>query len=293
MRVALFCNHDLTTNLIFAPLFDLPEVEIAGVFFAANVSKKHRTMLGGALAMLRKMALRYWLYLMASNGAFVLFEQLTLWAKRSPRYGHLASLRRLAQLRGIPCMAVRNFNDPEFIAYMRQLHVDMLIIRVGTILSADMLTVPADETWCVHSSLLPAFKGIAGEFHSLRTADAPIGSTVFRVTPELDEGPPLAQVTITRDETCSVFNHMLRNNMAAGALLCQMLRDRIKGDKITYALPGKTLEPSYFSWPNSTQVTAAKKQGIRLMTFLEWTKLLFQALRISSTPLLPHESIQP
>lgn len=281
MRVALFCNDDLTTNIIFAPVLAMEEIDVTGVFFAASPSLKHRTPLAGILGLLRKMSLRYWLYLIASNGCYKLFERLTLAFQRAPRCGPLVSLRRIATIQGVPCEAVSDFADPAFIARIRAMQIDLLLIRVGAIMTKEMLACPRVGTWCVHSSLLPAFKGIAGEFHALRTDGSPIGSTVFLVTPRLDEGPALAQTVIERDDRRSVFDHMLRNNEAASALLTTMLHDRQHGDLPNYSLPGANLPPSYFSWPKPEEVSQARGRGIRLMKTREWLSLWLKAWGIS------------
>lgn len=280
MRIALFCNDDLTTNIIFAPVFDVPGVEVAGVFFVRNVNRKQRNPLLGVLSMIKKMDARYWFYLVATNGVFKLFELLTRILHLSPRSGDCVSLRRLAEARNIPCEAIENFGGPAFIGRIKNMQLDMLLIRVGAILKPEMLAAPKVATWCVHSSLMPAFKGIAGEFHALRTPDAPIGSTVFLVTPKLDEGPPLAQVTITRDEKRSVFDHMIRNNKAASTLLANMLGHQVRGETLNYELPGKDLPASYFSWPQNTHIQEAQQHGIRLIRVGEWLKLLAQAVRV-------------
>lgn len=285
MRIVLFCNDDLTTNIIFAPLFDVPQAEIVGVYFAASVSKKHTSKWGGAFAMIRKMDWRYWLYLMFSNGLFKLFEWLALSFALAPRSGDCVSLRRLAQKRGIPCHDIQDFSSPDLIAQIRALHPELLLIRVGAILSEQMLDVPSRATWCVHSSLLPSFKGIAGEFHALNTPQAPIGSTVFKVTPVLDAGPPIGQIAIERDERSSVFQHMLRNNKAAAGLLKDMVERSIGQQALTYPLPGKELPESYYSWPSTAQVRHFLERGKTLISFAEMGLLILQALHLRARPL--------
>jgi len=288
MRVALFCNDDLTTNLIFSPVFDVPDIEIVGVYFVRNVNCKRQNKIAGIVSMLRKMHWSYWVYLVATNGLFKLFEKLTLWLKLPAYYGTCVSLRRLAQQHHIACEEIADFGDTEFIAHIRSLQLDLLLIRVGAILKPEMLAAPKLTTWCVHSSLMPSFKGIAGELHALRTENAPIGSTVFLVTPKLDEGPPLAQVTITRDEKRSVFEHMLRNNVAASVLLRDMLLNLKHNTNAEYALPGLALPASYFSWPQAAHMKEARQRGLRLIYLREWAKLLMQSLRLNPTPIIKY-----
>lgn len=276
MKVALFCNDDLTTNIIFAPVFDIPSIKVEAVFFASSPSKKQKSNIGGAFALLKKMAFPYWLYLVFTNGLYKAFEFLTLLLRLSPRSGVLVSLRRLAKIHNVPCEPISDFADPAFTERLKYMDIDLLLIRVGAILKPYVLDVPRTGTWCVHSSLLPGFKGIAGEFHALRTPAAAIGSTVFGVTPKLDEGPSLGQVAIARDENASVFDHMIRNNQAAADLLVDMLKGQA-GHLHAPALP-----QSYYTWPTKAQLAELHAQGKCLMKCQEMLRLILNALRISA-----------
>lgn len=260
MKVALLCNDDLTTNLIFSPVFETNGVEVAGLFISATYNKSSRSLVGGSLALMKKMSFRYWVYLVITNGLYKVFDQAAVHLRLRPRNGPLVSLCALAERRDILHARVQNFDLPEFIEQIRKLDVDLLLIRVGSILSAELLNVPRNGTWCVHSSLLPSFKGIAGEFHAIRTPGARIGSTIFEVTPKIDEGPPIAQIEIERDEERSVFDHMIRNNRAASRLLVKLLKDRLNGRHNAPQLLNDGLANSYFSWPNAEHMRDFKRR---------------------------------
>ena len=280
MKVAIFTNDDLTSNVIFAPLFDIAGIEITGLYIAASPRRGGTSILGGAFSLLRRMAPRYWLFLVFTNGAFKVFDMLTLALGLSPSAGPFCSLRRLVKLHGTSCRKVSDFSSPEVLGDLRRSAVDLLVIRVGDLLKPQVLDIPTRGTWCVHSSLLPSFKGIAGEFHALRTEAAPIGSTVFKVTPKLDEGVPLAQVVIPRDEASSVFQHMHKNNSAAGKLLARMVRELSESGSYTSVLFNDGLKPSYFSWPNTGEVSVFRKNGKSLITVCEAFRLALSALRL-------------
>lgn len=280
MRVAIFSNDDLTSNLIFAPLFDVTGIEITGLYIAASPRKGGSSMLKGALSLFRQMSARYWLFLVFTNGAYKLFDTLTLALSLSPASGPFSSLRRLAKLRGTKYRRVPEFSSPAVLSELRSDSVDLLVIRVGELLKPEVLEVPRYETWCVHSSLLPSFKGIAGEFHALRTPGAAIGSTVFKVSPKLDEGAPLAQVVIPRDENGSVFQHICANNGAAGELLAEMVRQLSECGSYASTLFNHELEGSYFSWPKSGEVSALHLHGKRLIGLGEAFLLAFAAIRL-------------
>lgn len=274
MRVYILSNDDLTSNLIFAPLFKVKGLDIAGIAFAASVSKGSTSELGGALALRAKMAGRYWNYLTFTNGCFRLFEWLTLKLGLEPCKGALGSLRALARQRGVPVSRCANFNAPDFVDGLAALNLDLLLIRVGAILDEPILDLPEIGTWCVHSSLLPALGGIAGEFHALRLG-LPIGSTVFMVTTELDRGPPLAQILINRRERGSVFTHMITNNQKAGELLASMLKPGHE-----HKLYNENLSQSYFSWPQEAHLDELRARGHPLIGWREALHWLTACLRL-------------
>ena len=249
MRVFIFSNDDLTSSIIFSPLLENPEVEVAGIAIARSPSRKSRGNLDGAIALLRRMSTRYWLYLIYTHGLFKLFDVFTLLTGMRPRSGYLVSLRALARRKSIPVSIVADFGADAFRERLAAEKIDLLIIRVGAILGPDVLALPRLGTWCVHSSLLPAFGGIAGEFHALRHPGAPIGTSIFSVEPELDKGPPLVQCICPRREAGSVYNHMLRNNGLAGALLSDAVSALAENGRVEPALHNDGLQPSYFSWP--------------------------------------------
>ena len=280
MRVALICNDDATTNTIFAPIFAIETIDVAAVYFIASPHRKSGSNITGALRLFQKMTFSYWLYLVFTNGIFKIFEFLTLQFSASPQHNHMVSLRRLAKLRGITCQKISDFSDDNFIKDIERLKLDLLIIRVGAILKPELIDSPREGTWCVHSSVLPACKGIAGEFHSLCDENLPIGSSVFKVTAKLDDGPVIAQIITERAANKSLFFHMQQNNKNAGSLLNKMLHDKVQDKKTSYDLPGKKLKASYFSWPQKEQMAQFRKKGNSLISLSEILQNLRTALRL-------------
>ena len=275
IKVYILSNDDLTSNVIFAPVFNVADVEVKGVALATSPARGSSSEIAGTLALRRRMAGAYWWYLVLTNGLFRVFEWLTLALNLSPRFGALVSLRALARDARVRVCTCRNFNAADFADHLASLDLDLLLIRIGTVLDERLLQIAARGTWCVHSSLLPALGGIAGEFHALRLQDMPIGSTVFEVAVELDRGPPLAQAKIARESKNSVFKHMMANNVAAGHLLGDMLRSRHGA-----TLHNAGLRPSYFSWPTQTQLTQLRATGHALIDFSECVALCAAALRV-------------
>lgn len=280
MKVAILANDDLTGSLIFSPAIGLANVEVVAVVFSQSPMKERKSMLSAALGLRRKMAFPYWLFLVVTNGFFSVFSMLSTSLRLSGSFGELESLRAHCRNAGIAVHECADFNSAGLKRMLRSLGVDLLLIRVSAILDGELLSIPKLGTWCVHSSLLPAYGGIAGEFQALRCGEARLGSTVFAVTEKLDEGPPLAQVALPARPGRSLFSHIVANNRAAGQLLATMAGAAAEGRSPKRPLLNDRVEPSYFSWPKEEQVREFHSHGWRLITVAETIRLALSALRL-------------
>lgn len=281
MRVVILSNNDLTGNLIFSQLFDLSDIEIAALVLSDSPAKGKSGPISAALALWRRMDNRYWWFLVLTNGLFSLFSGITSKLGLSPDCGGLQSLTAHAKRSGTPVSATDDFNGTDTKAMLRDLKPDLMVIRVSTILDEELLSIPRLGTWCIHSSLLPAYGGIAGEFQALREKQPRIGSTVFAVTPKLDDGPPLAQVCLPASTSGSLFSHIEANNNAAGVLLADMVSKLSEGNDPKRLLLNDGLEHSYFSWPKTLQVDEFLSRGRKLISVREVLRLAAAALRLA------------
>jgi folate-dependent phosphoribosylglycinamide formyltransferase PurN len=281
MRVAILANDDLTGSLIFSPILRLPHVEIAAIIFSESPMRGRKSMLSAALSLRKRMAFRYWLFLVVSNGLFAVFSHVAIAFSLHGSYGDLESLRAHALCKRVPVQASADFNSSALKQLLRDLQIDLLLIRVSAILDAEVLEIPSKGTWCIHSSLLPAYGGIAGEFQAMRCGEATLGSTVFEVTERLDEGPPLAQIAMPIQSDRSLFSHIVANNRAAGRLLAEMVAELTRGDLPNRPLLNDGIKPSYYSWPKEDQVIEFRQKGWRLVFFGEIFRLSLAALHLS------------
>ena len=226
-----------------------------------------KSILFAALGLLKKMSFRYWMFLVIVSTLFKLFEFVTVAFQLPPKSGYLVSLRRYAELNEIQYKKVHDFSDPDFIQSIQEEELDLLLIRVGAILSGDLISSPKFGTWCLHSSILPSGRGIAGEFHALRHDDLPVGSSLFEVIEQLDEGPVIDQFTINKDRSASVYHHIISNNRAAAKLIAKKCGWLHSEKLIPHIPPNKDVQSSYFSWPVGSHVRDLRKQGINLISF--------------------------
>jgi hypothetical protein len=100
MKIFILSNEDLTSNVIFSEIIGLEGIDVVGVGFTSTLTKNRKGVLG-AFSLLRRMALRYWLYLVFVNGFYKLRRPLSIFALNSGEMqakGHSrASERQLQQ----------------------------------------------------------------------------------------------------------------------------------------------------------------------------------------------------
>jgi len=280
MKVVILANDDLTGSLIFSPIVGMNDVSLQAVFFGASPVKSNKSMISAAFSLRRRMAFSYWLFLVVTNGLFSVFSALSTFLRRPGSLGDLDSLRAHATMAGVPIHTGTDFESDDFKRQLAGLSPDLVLIRVSSILDAEVLSIPRVATWCVHSSLLPAYGGIAGEFHALREGREFIGSTVFQVTERLDEGPPVAQVRVRVQPGSTLFSHIIANNHQAGYLLARMVADIAAGRDPRRPLLNADLSRSYFSWPNEAQLAQFRQRGWRLVSASQVLRLVATALRL-------------
>ncbi|MBM3996281.1 MAG: hypothetical protein FJ303_19325 [Planctomycetes bacterium] len=288
LRVFILSNDDLTSNIIFSSLLDVPEIEICGVAYTATLTGK-KGGAAGALAILEKTDWRYWLFLVFINGFFKIFDVLSTFSARWLPWladwlmsRQMIALKAACLAKNIPVHFSADFNSEEFLTILRDAQPDLVVIRVNQILKAEILAIPRLGTWCVHSSLLPSYQGIAAEFHGLRNGETMLGTSIFRVELELDKGPVIFQSAIRVRPGETVFVHMLRNNFAAGVLLCNAVRRLASGGPVLPIM--NTLEKSYHSWPKPGQVSELRRRGHGLA--FGWDALRYALFCLGFLPVL-------
>lgn len=113
-------------------------------------------------------------------------------------------VERLAKRKNIPLYQVKNVNNPSFIARIKQIAPDIiLVVAFGQILSPDFLSIPGICSLNLHPSLLPRYRGAAPIPWAIIRGDRETGVTVQRIEKGIDEGKIIVQekVPISIDDT--------------------------------------------------------------------------------------------
>ena len=268
MKIFLLSNDDLTSNIIFSSLFDSKNIKVTGVAYTSTLLGK-AGITESVFNLLKKIDVRYWFYLLFSNGMFKLFQFLSGFLNYKKSRLWPRSVRQICKQNNVPVYKSADFNDSNFLNIIKKAAPDLIIIRANQILKKDILGLARFGTWGVHSSLLPSYKGIAGEFHAINNCEKFIGTTIFSLEIEIDKGPPLFQVSFPVKSDQSIFYHMIKNNTKAAELLRRVVHDFEKNKAFKKELFADNLKPSYFSWPNKKEVDHFYSKGGKLMEIKE------------------------
>ena len=99
----------------------------------------------------------------------------------------------LAQRLGLPVLQPLKAKDENFIAQMRELTPDlMVVVAYGQILPQRLLDVPPHGCLNVHTSLLPKYRGAAPIQWAIADGEPETGVTIMKMDAGLDTGPMLA-----------------------------------------------------------------------------------------------------
>ncbi|MEE8056417.1 MAG: formyltransferase family protein [Pseudomonadales bacterium] len=282
LKVFILSNEDFTSNLIFSGLFGAKDVEIVGVGFTTSLltkKGKSKNKLGNdVMGVLKKTGFSYWFYLIFTNGFFKVYERLAILFANPKRSSFPKAIRAKCKFKNIPIYKVSNVNDPEFVNTVKDSGAEICVIRINQIFKKEILNTPKYGMWCIHSSLLPAYGGIAGEFHAIANGDSEIGTTIFQVSLELDKGPLLYQESFRVDKSKSMLQHMLANNLLAQKMLKSYAELFSKQKSLSTCLNKRETSPSHYSWPDANKVQAFKKQFGPLMRLKDMAQYALSCL---------------
>ncbi len=128
-----------------------------------------------------------------------------------------ASAERL----GLRVLKPTKIRTPEFLAELRSLNPDLLVVAAyGRILPDPVLEAARIMPINVHASLLPRHRGAAPIEGAILAGDAETGVTIMRITSRMDAGPMLLRraIPIALDETQATLKDKLAE-LGAVALL--------------------------------------------------------------------------
>jgi methionyl-tRNA formyltransferase len=180
--------------------------------------------------------------------------------KRVTGVGRFRTVRNVARAHGVSTHHVEDVNDPEFLDRLEALSPDLVVsVSCPQILRRRILELPRLGCINVHSALLPDYRGMLPTFWVLANGERHTGVTVHYMTPGIDGGDIIGQVTIpiASDDT---LRSLMRKCKAAAADLVVDAVNRFESGAVSVR-PKPPTEGSYFSFPNKDDVARFRALG--------------------------------
>jgi methionyl-tRNA formyltransferase len=161
---------------------------------------------------------------------------------------------------GIPIIEVDNFLNPNFIATLESLEIDIFIIVAFRILPEKIFSIPKYGTVNLHASLLPKYRGSAPIHHAILNGETKTGITTFQINNKVDAGSIYLQeeyIITNKATTGMVWDDL---SIAGASLLVKTL-DQIEDNSISpikqdlqKSSPAPKLKSEMFciNWNNSS-----------------------------------------
>ena len=161
---------------------------------------------------------------------------------------------------GIPIIEVDDFLNPNFIATVESLKIDIIIIVAFRILPEKIFSIPKYGTVNLHASLLPKYRGSAPIHHAILNGETKTGITTFQINNRVDAGSIYLQeeyIITNKATTGMVWDDL---SIAGASLLVKTL-DQIEDNSISpikqdlqKSSPAPKLKSEMFciNWNNSS-----------------------------------------
>ncbi|MCL6338493.1 bifunctional UDP-4-amino-4-deoxy-L-arabinose formyltransferase/UDP-glucuronic acid oxidase ArnA [Pectobacterium carotovorum subsp. carotovorum] len=156
-----------------------------------------------------------------------------------------ASVAKAAAEMDVPVFAPEDINHPLWVSRIRELAPDVIFsFYYRTLLSDDILQLPAFGAFNLHGSLLPRYRGRAPVNWVLVNGETQTGVTLHKMVSRADAGDIVAQSVVAIDDEDTALTLHGKCRTAAAALLAQQL-PLIRSREITLT-PQDESRASYF-----------------------------------------------
>lgn len=253
-RLVIATNGNYFARLILNGLFTEHPDWISGVVIVTG-DYKARSGFRALWEVGKATTKPYLIYKVASS--------LSLSAAQSLSPGAALSVAQWAQAAGAPLLEVQAINSDQALSWVASLEPDLLVsVSCPQMIRKKMLAIPARGGVNIHSSLLPAYAGLAPYYWVLSTGERVTGTTVHYMTLKFDEGNILAQEQLEVQPGESAFHLFKRLALVGGCALSAGVTRALAGD------PGRAQDLScytYFSHPTWSSYRELRRQGHVLM----------------------------
>lgn len=105
-------------------------------------------------------------------------------------------IKERAEQAGIPILQPERLNESGFVARLREVAPDLIVVVAFRILPREVFTIPRLGSFNLHASLLPKFRGAAPISWAIINGEKETGATTFLLEEKVDTGGILVQRSI-------------------------------------------------------------------------------------------------
>jgi methionyl-tRNA formyltransferase len=174
------------------------------------------------------------------------------------------SIEQVCQRYGIRVVRARDVNAPDFIEWMAQWNLDVIVsVAAPQVFREALIRLPRQGCLNIHSSKLPRYRGMLPNFWQMYHGETSVGLTIHRINAGIDDGDILLQ-TETPIVAGESLDALIRRTKKLGAsLLIDVLRRVRAGD--VRAIANRREHATYFTFPTRRDVEEFRRRGYRLI----------------------------
>ena len=259
MRIAFLTNKTARVNMpVYESLIRGGDVVLTHTFFYDTVSAGR----GSPLTIIAQFGLGRVAAKACQAVASGLRRQL---GKRlGAKWIRAKSPYELAVIQDLPHSTISDMNQPQTINFLQSLNVDVLLVCVcKNILRRKLLSTPNKRFVNIHPSLLPRYRGPTPTFWMLYHGESKTGVTFHLMTPKIDNGKILAQLSLPLDRGKTEFQIEYEVFQLAGTIVNEVLQN-LESSQIQAVSQIEDQEASYYTFPTQTQRRELKRKLARM-----------------------------
>lgn len=275
-KIVILTNGNYFARLILSGIFQQRAADIVGVLVVTG-DYKARSGLRALWEVGKPTAFPYLVYKLISILAFAIAQRLYV---RS-----LFFVEHLAASHSVPIQSVVAVNSEGALAWVAERKPDLLVsVSCPQMVKRKMLSLARLGGINIHSSLLPAYAGLAPYFWVLSQGEEITGTTVHYMTLKFDEGNVLVQKQLGIETGESAFHLFKRLAILGSSCLEEGISKALNG------CPGQKQDLSrysYYSLPKFSAYRMLRKHGHVLIRLSELRNTINQEVNRSMQANLP------
>lgn len=182
------------------------------------------------------------------------------------RQGDFHSVKLVCNKFGIPFSEIENINSKSTLDELNSLKPDIIFsVACPQIFKEKIISIPSKGCLNIHSSLLPAYRGLNANFWVLANEEKTTGVTIHYINPGIDDGDILLQKKILLESRWSLNDLYLKVITAGSDAVSACLR-LIHKERVT-TQKNDLSKGSYFSFPGRADVKKFRSRGKRFFKY--------------------------